>query len=191
MAWLYWLAATANVWVMVLILVGAFGFQLIAGEPPCPLCVVQRIALMMCALGPLYMQRQIRDRGITGRDVAVGGGIAIMSALLGAVVSTRQVLLHILPGDQGFGTPFLGLHLYTWCLIAFVSQIAASGLMLTGTAWLKEEEPIVWRLMPVITRVTAAAFVVIVAANLLSVIAEAGFHWDLPSDPVGYLLFKK
>lgn len=191
MAWLYWLAATANVWVMVLILVGAFGFQLIAGEPPCPLCVVQRIALMMCALGPLYMQRQIRDRGITGRDVAVGSGIAIMSALLGAVVSTRQVLLHILPGDQGFGTPFLGLHLYTWCLIAFVSQIAASGLMLTGTAWLKEEEPIVWRLMPVITRVTATAFVVIVAANLLSVIAEAGFHWDLPSDPVGYLLFKK
>ena len=159
MAWLYWLAATANVWVMVLILVGAFGFQLIAGEPPCPLCVVQRIALMMCALGPLYMQRQIRDRGITGRDVAVGSGIAIMSALLGAVVSTRQVLLHILPGDQGFGTPFLGLHLYTWCLIAFVSQIAASGLMLTGTAWLKEEEPIVWRLMPVITRVTATAFV--------------------------------
>ena len=191
MAWLYWLAATANVWVMVLILVGAFGFQLIAGEPPCPLCVVQRIALMMCALGPLYMQRQIRDRGITGRDVAVGSGMAIMSALLGAVVSTRQVLLHILPGDQGFGTPFLGLHLYTWCLIAFVSQIAASGLMLTGTAWLKEEEPIVWRLMPVITRVTATAFVVIVAANLLSVIAEAGFHWDLPSDPVGYLLFKK
>jgi hypothetical protein len=26
---------------------------------------------------------------------------------------------------------------------------------------------------------------------LVSVIAEAGFHWDLPSDPVGYLLFKK
>jgi hypothetical protein len=31
----------------------------------------------------------------------------------------------------------------------------------------------------------------IVVANLLSVIAEAGFNWDLPSDPVGYLLFKK
>ncbi len=191
MARLYWLAATVNVWVMVLILAGAFGFQLIADEPPCPLCVVQRIALMMCALGPLYMLRQARDGGLTGRDVAVGSGIAIISALLGAVVSTRQVLLHILPGDQGFGTPFLGLHLYTWCLIVFVSQIAASALMLTGTAWLKEDERVASRLTPVITRVTAAAFVVIVVANLLSVIAEAGLHWDLPSDPVGYLLFKK
>jgi hypothetical protein len=39
--------------------------------------------------------------------------------------------------------------------------------------------------------VTAGVFVVIVVANLLSVIAEAGFNWDLPSDPTGYLLFKK
>jgi hypothetical protein len=40
------------------------------------------------------------------------------------------------------------------------------------------------------THATAGAFVVIVVANLLSVIAEAGLHWDLPPNPVGYLLFK-
>ncbi len=40
------------------------------------------------------------------------------------------------------------------------------------------------------TKVTAGAFIVIVVANLLSVIAEAGLNWDLPSDPVEYLLFK-
>ena len=49
------------------------------------------------------------------------------------------------------------------------------------------EERVAWRA----ANVTAGAFVVIVVANLLSVIAEAGFNWDLPSDPVGYLLFKK
>ena len=38
---------------------------------------------------------------------------------------------------------------------------------------------------------TGGAFIVIVVANLLSVIAEAGFKWHLPPDPVGYLLFKK
>jgi disulfide bond formation protein DsbB len=187
MAHLFLLAATANVWVLVLILAAAFGFQLIAGEPPCPLCVVQRIALMMCALGPLYMLRQTRRGVFAVRAIAAGSGIAIISAVLGAVVSTRQVLLHILPGDPGFGSPFLGLHLYTWCLIAFISQIAASGLMLIGSAWLKEEERISWRM----TNVTAGAFVVLVVGNLLSVIAEAGFHWDLPPDPVGYLLFRK
>ena len=54
MARLYLLAASCNVWVLVLILASAFGAQLIFGEPPCPLCVVQRIAFMMCALGPVY-----------------------------------------------------------------------------------------------------------------------------------------
>ena len=39
------------------------------------------------------------------------------------------------------------------------------------------------------TGVTTLAFAAIVAANLLSVVAEAGFNWDLPSDPVRYLLF--
>ena len=187
MAPLFLLAATVNVWVLVLILTGAFGVQLIAGEPPCPLCVVQRIALMMCALGPLHLLLQARDRVLTFRDLAVGNGIAIIAAVLGAAVSARQVLLHILPGDQGFGSPFLGLHLYTWCLIAFISQIIASGLTLIGSAWLKEDERVLWR----ITNVTAVAFFVIVIANLLSVIAEAGFNWSLPPDPVGYLLFKK
>jgi disulfide bond formation protein DsbB len=185
MAPLYLLATTLNVWILVLILAAAFGVQLIAGEPPCPLCVVQRIALMMCALGPLYTLRQTRDRALTCRDLAIGNGIAIIAALVGAAVSTRQVLLHILPGDRGFGSPLLGLHLYTWCLIAFVCQIAASGLMLIGLAWL-EEERVPWRM----TNVTAGAFVVIVMANLLSVIAEAGLTWDLPPDPVEYLLFK-
>jgi hypothetical protein len=57
--------------------------------------------------------------------------------------------------------------------------------MLTAAAWLGEE-----RVRWPITNVTAGAFVVIVAANLLSVIAEAGLNWDLPPDPVEYLLFK-
>jgi disulfide bond formation protein DsbB len=185
MARFYLLVTTLNVWVLVLILAAAFGVQLIQGEPPCPLCVIQRVALMMCALGPLYILRQAREGTLTGHAIAVGCGLSIIAALLGAAVSTRQVLLHILPGDAGFGSPLLGLHLYTWSLIAFLSQIAASGLMLIGAAWLKEE-----RVPSQVTNATAVAFVVLVAANLLSVIAEAGFHWDLPPDPVGYLLFK-
>src|SRR5262249_7939427 len=152
---------------------------------PCPLCVVQRIALMMCALGPLYVVVQARDRAPTGRDIAIGNGIAIMAALVGAVASGRQVLLHILPGDQGLGAPVLGLPLYTWCLGAFVCQIAASGLLLIGTAWLKEER-VPWGIPWRIAHITAGAFVVVVVANLLSVIAEAGLNWDLPPDPVEY-----
>lgn len=182
---LYLLAATCNVWVLVLILASAFGAQLIFGEPPCPLCVLQRVALIMCALGPLYTLLQSRDGGLAYRAITIGSGISIVSALLGAAAATRQVLLHILPGDEGFGSPLLGLHLYTWSLIAFISQIAASGLMLISSAWI-EEKPAPQQA----TNVTAIAFLLIVVANLLSVIAEAGLNWELPSDPVGYLLFK-
>ena len=167
-------------------LTAAFGFQLIAGEPPCPLCVVQRIALMMCALGPLYMLRQARDRVLSSRDIAVGSGIAIVPLCSEQRPPNVRCAPH--PARRsGFWNPVLGLHLYTWCLIAFISQIAASGLMLIGSAWIKEEERVAWR----VTSVTAGAFIVIVVANLLSVIAEAGFNWDLPPGPVGYLLFKK
>ena len=76
MARLYLLAAALNVWVLVLILVAAFGVQLILGEPPCPLCVVQRVALMLCALGPLYMLLQARDGALTCRAIAIGSGIS-------------------------------------------------------------------------------------------------------------------
>ncbi len=134
MARIYLLAASLNVWVLVLILAVAFGVQLILGEPPCPLCVVQRIALMMCALGPLHMLLEAHKGELGYRAVAVGSGISIVAALLGATAATRQVLLHILPGDTGFGSPLLGVHLYTWSLIAFISQIAASAVMLIGAA---------------------------------------------------------
>lgn len=182
---LYLLAATINVWVLVLILAAAFAVQQIVGDLPCPLCVVQRICLMLVALGPLHILMRARDGALTSRDAAVGNGMSIVAALVGVVTSGRQVLLHILPGDAGFGAPVFGLHLYTWCLIAFACQIAASGVLLIALDFITEK-PLDWRW----TNATAIALAVLVVANLLSVIAEAGLHWDLPPDPVEYLLFK-
>ncbi|MFY9699679.1 MAG: disulfide bond formation protein B [Rhodoplanes sp.] len=186
MSRLYPLAAAANVRALVLILAGGFAVQLITGELPCPLCVMQRIALMLCALGPLHILLSARDGALTARAAAVGNGMAIVAALLGAAAFGRQVFLHILPGDPGFGAPVLGLHLYTWGLIAFACPIAASGVMLIATAWL-EEEPATWGGL---ARWTVIALAAIVIANLFSVIAEAGLHWGLPESPEDYLMFK-
>lgn len=185
MARLYLLAATANVWVLILVLLAAFWAQFAYGELPCPLCVTQRIALMLCALGPLYLLIGQRDGEVAVRDVATAGGISILSGLLGAAASGRQVLLHILPNDPGYGGPIFGLHLYTWCLIAFLAHIAANAVMLAGTAWLPARRIEPWRY----TGLTAAALAIVVAANILSVVAEAGLNWMLPENPVRYLLF--
>jgi Disulfide bond formation protein DsbB len=71
MARTYLLAATLNVWVLVLILAAGFAVQLIAGEPPCPLCVLQRVAPMLCAFGPLYVLLQSRGGALTSRDLCL------------------------------------------------------------------------------------------------------------------------
>lgn len=186
MARLYLTAATANAWVLILILILAFGAQFASGEVPCPLCVLQRIGLMLCALGPLYLLIGQRDGEVAVRDVATAGGIGILAGLFGLAASGRQVLLHILPNDPGFGAPVLGLHLYTWCAIAFLAHIAASGAMLIGAAWLSDRRIQPWRY----TGAAAAALAAVVVLNILSVIAEAGFNWELPDNPTHYLLFR-
>jgi hypothetical protein len=111
--------------------------------------------------------------------------MAIIAAVLGAVAAGRQILLHILPSDPGFGSPVFGLHLYTWCFITFSCQIAASAVLLTTTTWLEDS-----KVRGPMTMVTATAFAFVVAANLISVVAEAGLYWNLPADPSGYLLFR-
>ena len=179
------LAVTLNVWIIVGIQAAALAVQFWRGEPPCPLCLVQRVALMLVALGPLHILLRAYTSGLTPGVAAVGQGMAIVAALLGGVASGRQILLHILPNDPGFGSPLFGLHLYTWCFVAFVCQVAASAALLIAANWIEDSH-----IPGPLTRFTAVSLAAVVEVNLLSVLAEAGFHWDLPGNPSGYLLFK-
>jgi hypothetical protein len=113
--------------------------------------------------------------------------MTVLASLLGAAISIRQVLLHILPGDPGFGAPMFGLHLYTWAAIAFACTIAASGVQLLGLQWFAGSAV---RRIPG-ARLTGIALGVMLVANILSVIAEAGFAWRLPDNPTSYLLFSR
>ena len=140
MAQLCLLAITLNVWVLVGILTAAFAVQFWLGEPPRPLCVMQRIAFALVGLGLLHILLGAYTTILTTRLIAVGQGMAIIAALLGALAASRQILLHILPGDRGFGSPVFGIHIYTWCFIAFSCQIAASAILLIMTAWLNVME---------------------------------------------------
>jgi hypothetical protein len=46
-------------------------------------------------------------------------GWGILGAVAGMAVSLRQILLHVMPGDTGFGNTFLELHFYTWAFVGF------------------------------------------------------------------------
>ncbi len=105
-----------------LILLAAFGVQFAKGELPCPLCLLQRLAMLGVGAGALLNVRY----GVRPRHY----GLALVSANFGGAVAGRQVLLHIAPGDPGYGEPLLGLHLYTWSFIAFAGVAIILSVML-------------------------------------------------------------
>ena len=73
-----------------------------SADMPCPLCVLQRMAMMLIGIAAIWMVGQARkghaDLAAYARSY---GSWMIVAAMLGATMSTRQIELHILPGDAG------------------------------------------------------------------------------------------
>lgn len=106
-----------------LILLVAFYFQFFLGELPCPLCLLQRLGLLAIGFGFLL--------NIRYRPRPVHYTLSILAAFVTALVSMRQILLHIAPGDHGFGSAVFGLHMYTWVFILAVLVIIYVAIILT------------------------------------------------------------
>ena len=180
------LIAHLNILTICAVLVGAFVVQSGQGEFPCPLCVLQCMAMMLCALGPAYVIMKARAGEVKTTDFATGYGMSVIAAVAGAFISIRQILLHIVPPDPGYGDPVLGLHLYTWALLVFVAKIIAAGLNLV---FARELEPRGEIKSGFFSRLVLWLFGTIIAANAVAVFAEEGLHWTLPDDPDSYRLF--
>lgn len=112
---------------MATLLLIVFGLQFGLKELPCPLCNLQRVAIVLCGFGFLLNLRF----GAQPLHYA----LILLGALFGLAVAGRQVLMHIAPGGGGaYGSPLFGLHLYTWSLLLFLAVIATVAvlMMLTG-----------------------------------------------------------
>jgi disulfide bond formation protein DsbB len=189
------LAGRLGFWAQIAFLVAYIGvlsgamfyFQFALGELPCPLCILQRMGMMLSSLGPLYIVIRSLRGTLAPSDFMTGLGFAIVGALLGSAMSIRQILLHIMPGDPGYGTAILGLHLYTWALVSFIVVLTFAGVLLTfGTEFLpiapvsQAARTVVW--------VVIWIFVATIAANLVAVFFLEGFNWFLPDNPTEYML---
>src|SRR5262245_54647466 len=97
----YWIAHF-NVLAICGVLLGAFAVQFVQGEMPCPLCVLQRMAMMLCALGPAFILQKAREGDVDTEAFATGYGLSVVAAVAGGGIAARQVLLHIVPPDPGF-----------------------------------------------------------------------------------------
>ena len=165
-----------------------FVFQFGLGELPCPLCILQRMGMMLASLGALYVVVRALRGELLLRELATGLGLAILGAVVGAAISIRQILLHILPGAPGYGEAVLGLHLYTWALITFVVVIVFAGVVALFARDLLPSAPATgW--LRILAWGVVWLFVATIAINLVVVFAEEGFNWVLPDDPTRYLLF--
>lgn len=165
------------------VLAVAFFDQFANGELPCPLCLLQRAGFLLLAIGPvLNVARGPRPAHY---------GVTILAGLAGAGFAMRQVLLHIQPGDAGYGAPFLGLHFYTWAFVVFVVAVAACAVLLILRA--PGEEPRTAGGRPArLTGLSLVAVLLVLAMaglNAVSTLAECGFA-ACPDDPTVYRLLQ-
>jgi disulfide bond formation protein DsbB len=177
------LAVTLNavgLYAIALVLAAAFAAQLSLGELPCPLCLLQRIQFALLAIGPILNLRYGPRPGHYA--------LSLLVAVAGAAFATRQILLHITPGDPGFGSALLGYHYYTWAFIGFAAAIVLIAVVLLFDGQFKDDgtPPA----QHVFAQVAVWLVIGLIALNVLSTLLECGFA-ACPDDPVHYELLKR
>jgi disulfide bond formation protein DsbB len=177
------LAMTVNalgLYAVALVLAVAFAAQLWLKELPCPLCLLQRIQFAVLAIGPILNIRF----GPRPSHYAV----SLLAAVAGAAFAMRQILLHIMPGDPGYGSALFGYHYYTWAFIGFAVAIVLIALVLLLDGQFKDDgAPIE---AGAFARTAVWLVIALTALNVASTLVECGFA-ACPDNPVEYELLKR
>ena len=162
-----------------LVLAAALILQLLMGELPCPLCLLQRIGFVALGFGLLLNLRF--------GPSPLHYGLVIVAALFGAAAAGRQVLLHIVPGSGAYGSPLLGLHLYTWSLLLFLAAIAAVAVLL-----LMEGQFERGRAQPASSwqRMAMGLYLAVTVVTGLAAFAQCGPS-ECPDNPTSYWLLDR
>ena len=110
--------------VIAAILTAAMVVQYGYGELPCPLCLLQRVAMLGVCFGLMQNFRS----GFSDRNL----GFSLLFSVLLLVVSVRQTLLDIYPrpGHEYTGSAVLGLHMPVWSILIALALITAFALKL-------------------------------------------------------------
>ena len=144
------------------ILSAAMVLQYAAGEIPCPLCLLQRVAMFGVCFGIIHHVR----KGYDVRNI----GVSLVWALYLLMISVRQVLLDIVPrpGHAYPGSAVLGLHMPVWSVvIAFAILLAfAATLALFDGQRLSAMRP-----SPLLMRVGAVASDYTIALCILNLVS--------------------
>lgn len=154
------------------ILTAAMTLQYGKGELPCPLCLLQRVALFGVCFGIMA--------NVRGGFSYQNTGFSLLFAIFLLIVSVRQSLLDIYPrpGHDYIGSAVLGIHMPVWSiiialclLIAFAAKLAVLG----GDQHLRDND---MKSFPLLARAANALSLYVIALcaiNLVSVVLQCGF----------------
>ncbi|GAA0301121.1 disulfide bond formation protein B [Streptomyces polychromogenes] len=168
---------------------GAYVFQFALGEHPCPMCLLQRMFMLLSALGPAMIIARSRKGAVGTAEFASGWGVAVASALIGSTVSASQVLMHVVPPDPGYAGALFGLHLYTWAAIVFLAAVLSAAVNLVLA---REFQPLgSAQATPALRRAAGLTLTVLAffaVSNLVACLFLQGLHWQMPGAPTAYRL---
>ena len=154
------------------ILTAAMTLQYAKGELPCPLCLLQRVALFGVCFGIMQNFRS----GFSHQNT----GFSLLFAILLLIVSVRQSLLDIYPrpGHEYIGSAIFGIHMPVWSiiialclLIAFAAKLAVLG----GDEHLRDNHVTRFPVVDRAAKVISLYVIALCAINLVSAVLQCGF----------------
>jgi disulfide bond formation protein DsbB len=149
------------------ILTVAMIFQYYLGEIPCPLCLLQRVAMFGVCFGIIMHFRYDYS--------ARNDGFCMLFALFLLIVASRQTLIDIYPrpGHDYIGSAVFGLHMPVWSIVIAVTILlafAAKFAVLGDPARDPQPSPILGRL----ARLLSLYVIALCLINFASVIVQCG-----------------
>lgn len=170
--------------VVAAILTAAMILQYANGEIPCPLCLLQRVAMFGVCFGIILQFR----RGFSYRNT----GLSMIFSLFLLIVSVRQTLLDIYPrpGHEYIGSAVFGLHMPVWSVLIAVALLIALAFQLivwgSNVQW--QQKPLAtFPLLRVLATVLSLYVIAIGVINFISVGVQCGVN---ECHTFGYALLK-
>ena len=153
------------------ILTSAMTLQYANGELPCPLCLLERFAMLGVCFGIMMNFRH----GFSYQNT----GFSLLSAIFLLVFSVRQTLLDIYPrpGHEYIGSAILGIHMPVWSIIIALVILTAYAIKLAvigGDEFLSAASVDEFPMLRRIAQVLSGYVVVVCIVNLVSVVVQCG-----------------
>ncbi|QWK78800.1 disulfide bond formation protein B [Ochrobactrum sp. BTU1] len=170
--------------VIAAILTAAMVLQYANGEIPCPLCLLQRVAMFGVCFGIILQFRH----GFSYRNT----GMSMIFSLFLLIVSVRQTLLDIYPrpGHEYIGTSVFGLHMPVWSILIAVALLIAFAFQLIvwgGSTQLQHKSLTHQSLLRVLATALSLYVIAIGVINFVSVGVQCGID---ECHTFGYALLK-